>query len=73
VFRHTYITARLQTLDHNEPVSLWTVAQEVGHSGTDMIEETYGHLGTIRHRARVIEYQVRQHRKVLRGRLELVA
>jgi len=32
VFRHTYITARLQTLDHDEPVSLWTVAQELGHS-----------------------------------------
>ena len=47
--------------------------QEMAHSSTDMIERTYGHLGTIRHRARVVEYQVRQHRKVLRGRLELVA
>ncbi len=72
-FRHTYITARLQTLDHGQPVSLWTVAQEVGHSGTSVIERTYGHLGQLRHRADVVEYRVRQHRKVLRGRLALVA
>jgi integrase len=73
IFRHTYITARLQTLDRGEAVSLWTVAREVGHSGTDQIERTYGHLGTIRHRATKVEYLVRQHKKILRGRLELVA
>jgi integrase len=73
VFRHTYITARLQTLDRGAPVSLWTVAREVGHSGTAMIERVYGHLGDVRHRASVVEYRVRQHRRVLRGRLELVA
>ena len=33
VFRHTYITARLQTLDRGAPISVWTVAREVGHSG----------------------------------------
>ena len=73
VFRHTYITARLQTLDHGRPVSVWTVAREVGHAGTSMIERVYGHLGERRHRAAVVEYRVRQHRRVLRGRLELVA
>jgi len=73
VFRHTYITARLQTLDHGAPVSPWTVAREVGHSGTGMIERVYGHLGEVRHRAGVVEYRVRQHRRALRGRLELVA
>lgn len=72
-FRHTYITARLQTLDRGEPVSLWTVAREVGHSSTNMIERVYGHLGTIRHRAESVEYRIAQHRKVLRGRLALVA
>ncbi len=36
VFRHTYSTARLQTLDRGAPVSPWTVAREVGHSGTGM-------------------------------------
>jgi integrase len=44
VFRHTYITARLQTLDRGAPVSLWTVAREVGHNGAAMIERVYGHL-----------------------------
>src|SRR2546425_2562585 len=73
VFRHTYITARLQTLDHGEPVSPWTVARKVGHSGTGMIERVYGHLGDVRHRASVVEYRVSQHRRVLRGRLQLVA
>lgn len=72
-FRHTYIATRLQTLDRGEPVSLWTVARDVGHSGAGMIERTYGHLGTIRHRARTVEYRVPQLRRVLRGRLELVA
>jgi integrase len=72
-FRHTYITARLQTLDHGQPVSLWTVAREVGHSSTGMIERVYGHLGTVRHRATAVEYRTAQHRKVLRGRLALVA
>ena len=73
VFRHTYITARLQTLDHGAPVSPWTVAREVGHSGTGMIERVYGHLGEVRHRAGMVEYRVRQHRRALRGRFELVA
>jgi len=73
VFRHTYVTTRLQTTDHGQPVAVWTVAREVGHSATDMIERVYGHLGQIRHRAAVVEYRVHQHRRVLRGRLELVA
>ncbi len=71
-FRHTYITARLQTLDGGRPVSPWTVAREVGHSGTDMIERTYGHLGENRHRARAVEYRVKQHRKVLGERLAAI-
>jgi integrase len=68
VFRHTYISARLQTLDHGAPVAAWTVAREVGHSSTAMIEKTYGHLGQVRHRAKVVEYRVRQHRTTLNGR-----
>ena len=54
-------------------MTVWTVAREVGHSGTGMIERVYGHLGEVRHRAAVVEYRVAQHRRVLRGRLELVA
>lgn len=73
LFRKTYVTARLQTLDHGAPVSTWTVAGEVGHSGTAMIDRVYGQLGQVRHRSAVVEYRVRQHRRVLRGRLQLVA
>jgi len=71
-FRHTYITARLQTLDGGKPVSPWTVAREVGHSGTEMIERTYGHLGENRHRARAVEYRVKQHKKVLGERFAAI-
>jgi len=60
-FRHTYATARLQTIDRGAPVSSWTVAQELGHSGTAIIEKTYGHLGEVRHPAEVVEYRIDQH------------
>jgi len=63
----------VQTLDRGVPVSPWTVAREVGHSGTGMIERVYGHLGDVRHRASVVEYRVSLHRRVLWGRLQLVA
>ena len=72
MFRHTYITARLQTTDHGAPVSTWTVAREVGHNSTDMIDRVYGHLGTVRHRSKVMEYRVKQHRKVLGERLKVL-
>jgi len=72
-FRHTYATTRLQTLDHGQPVAVWTVAKEMGHESTDMIERVYGHLGAVRHRAKAVEYRVRQHRRALKGRLALVA
>ncbi len=68
-FRHTYASARLQTLDEGRPVSVYTVAKELGHSDTAMIERVYGHLGEIRHRAKVVEYRVQQHGRQLRRRL----
>ena len=55
--RHTYATTRIQTLDHGAPVSLYTVATEMGHSGVGLIENTYGHLQRIRHRSAVVEYK----------------
>jgi integrase len=70
IFRHTYITARLQTLDGGRQVSTYTVAREVGHSGTEMIERTYGHVAEVRHRAKVVEFRVQQHRKALGQRLQ---
>jgi integrase len=68
-FRHTYATARLQTTDRGAPVAAWTVAKELGHTGTAMIEKTYGHLGEVRHRADAVEYRVEQHAAKLGDRL----
>jgi integrase len=55
-FRHTYCAARLQTLDRGAPVAPYTVAKEMGHGGTQLVNRIYGHLGTIRHRSEVVEY-----------------
>jgi len=55
--RHTYTAARLQTLDRGAPVSVYTVARELGHGGTTMVERVYGHLGELRHRSEVVEYR----------------
>ncbi len=69
MFRHTYCAARLQTLDAGAPVSVYTVAKELGHGGEAMVRKVYGHLGQVRHRAKVVEYRVRQHRAKLGDRL----
>lgn len=63
--RHTYCSARFQTLDRGEPVGLDTVRREMGHSDESLVRHIYGHLGTIRHRAPVVEYRVAQHLEVL--------
>src|SRR5207247_6665846 len=60
MFRHTYCAARLQTLDQGAPVSVFTVAKELGHGGESMVRRVYGHLGQVRHRAEVVEYRVQQ-------------
>jgi len=70
MFRHTYCAARLQTLDHGAPISPFTVARELGHGGTSLVERVYGHLGTVRHRSEVVEYRVENHRDTLGERLE---
>jgi integrase len=61
LFRVTYATARLQTLDRGAPVSPWTVEKELGHGSREMLEEVYGRLGQVRHRSEVVEYRVEQH------------
>ncbi len=70
IFRHTYCATRLQTLDQGAPVSVFTVAKEMGHGGETMVRKVYGHLGQVRHRADVVEYRVEQHRAKLEDRLE---
>jgi integrase len=67
MFRHTYCTARLQTLDGGAPVSVFTVSRELGHSSTAMVEKVCSHLGTMRHRSEVVEYRVEQHAATLGG------
>ncbi len=70
VFRHTYATQRIQTLDHGAPVSVWTVSRELGHRSTAMVERRYGHLGRTRDRKEVLEYRIEDHRARITERLE---
>lgn len=87
LFRHTYCTARLQTFDGyrvlgedeegNEirepiPVSRDTVAREMGHGGTQLVERVYGHLPDNPHRSEHVEFRVDQHEEELGDRLEAV-
>ena len=72
IFRHTYCSVRLQTLDRGEPVSVYTVRCELGHGSDDMVNKVYSHLGDVRHRSEVVEYQVSQHAEVLGDRLKTV-
>jgi integrase len=69
MFRHTYCSARLQTLDRGAPVSTYTVSREMGHGSQDMVEQVYSHLGQVRHRSEVVEYRVAQHAEPLADRL----
>ena len=69
MFRHTYCSARLQTLDGGAPVSPFTVGKELGHGGTSMVEKVYSHLGQVRHRCDVVEYRLEHHREELGERL----
>jgi integrase len=70
MLRHTYCSARLQTLDNRAPVSPFTVSRELGHGGEAMVRRVYGHLGEVRHRSKHVEYRVEQHKKKLGERLE---
>jgi integrase len=67
--RHSYCASRLQTLDGGAPVSLFTVAREMGHGGDSLVRRIYGHLGEIRHRSEGVEYRVDQHVVTLGERL----
>jgi integrase len=72
MFRHTYCAARLQSLDQGAPVSVFTVAREMGHGGESMVRRVYGHLGQVRHRAEVVEYRVEAYADRLGARLRAV-
>jgi integrase len=72
MFRHSYCSARLQTLDGGAPVSPFTVSRELGHGSQQMVEDVYSLLGTMRHRTGVVEYRIEQHEERLRERLTLL-
>jgi integrase len=57
VFRVTYASARVQTLDGGAPISDWTVQQEMGHASLDMLKEIYVRIGSIRQRREHVEYR----------------
>lgn len=70
MFRHSWCSARLQTLDHGAPVSSDVVRREMGHESPRLVERIYGHLGTVRHRSEVVEYRIEQHQERLGDRLK---
>ena len=69
MFRHTYCSARLATLDRGAPVSPDTVSREMGHSSRDLVEHVYGHPGRApRCRGEAVE----QHEAGLGDRLQAI-
>jgi integrase len=71
VARHTYCSARLQTLDHGAPIADVTVAVEMGHGSAAMVREIYGHVsvGDRRIRKDVVDFLVEDH-PLIRARVE---
>lgn len=69
VFRHAFTAALLQTLDRGQPISLFTAGRMLGHGGESMIRRVYGHLGDVRVRSEVVEFQVSQHAALLKNQL----
>jgi len=50
-------------------VSLYTVAQELGHKSEDMVQRVYPRLGTIRHQADAPEFRPEQWFEAVGGQL----
>lgn len=88
-FRHTYCSARLQTVQRivkpgrdpaTDPnpyefveVSRFTVQKEMGHGGAQLVDRIYGHMSRDPHRSEVVEYRVEKHREKLGERLTALA
>lgn len=53
-------------------MSQFVVGKELGHGGDALVRRVYGHTGTVRHRAEVVEYRVEQHAAELAPRLRLL-
>ena len=73
--RHTYASQRVQTCDRGRPVALYTVARELGHKTTDMLEDRYLHLHdrTEEGGTEVVEFRANIVRdKALREKMEAI-
>jgi integrase len=84
-FRHTYCSARLQTVQRiikpgkdpaTDPdpyeyveVSRFQVQKEMGHGGAQLVDRIYGHAQRTPYRSEVVEYKVDRHREELGDRL----
>lgn len=84
-FRHTYCSARLQTVqrilrpgadpadeqafDYVE-VSRFQVQKEMGHGGGQLVNRIYGHAQRLPYRSEAVEYRVEQHTEELGARLQ---
>ena len=79
-FRHTYCSARLQTVQrilnpgkaasdenawHYVEVSRFQVQKEMGHGGAQLVDRIYGHAPRHPYRAEVVEYRVENHAEEL--------
>ena len=71
MLRHTYASQRVQTCDRGRPVALYTVARELGHKSTDMLEDRYAHLHdrTEEGGTEVVEFRVENHKEALEEKL----
>jgi len=72
-FRHSYISARVQTLDGGQPVALFTVAHEVGHANTRLIEERYGHLVHVAKRSDSVDFRLDHYADQVQEQVSLMA
>lgn len=87
-FRHTYCSARLQTVQRilkpgkdpatdDDPyewveVSRFDVQKEMGHGGATLVDRIYGHRPRSPYRSEVVEYRVANHRDQLGERLRAI-
>lgn len=88
-FRHTYCSARLQTVQRivkpgkdpaTDPeayewveVSRFDVQKEMGHGGATLVDRIYGHRSRNPHRSEVVEYRAGNHAEELGERLVALA
>jgi integrase len=58
MLRHSWCTARLQTLVAGAPITIFQVSQEMGHVDVKQVTERYGHLGVINYRSQHVEFDI---------------